>query len=46
VVTMLVWGAWRGLSDKATLYYHLCEHHRAEFPRLGSYRKFVEATHR
>jgi Transposase DDE domain len=46
VVTMLVWGAWRGLSDKAKLYYHLCEHHRAEFPRLGSYSKFVEATNR
>jgi Transposase DDE domain len=46
VVTMLVWGAWRGLSDKAKLYYHLCEHHRAEFPRLGSYSKCVEATNR
>jgi hypothetical protein len=46
VVTMLVWGAWRGLSDKAKLYYHLCEHPRAEFPRLGSYSKFVEATNR
>ena len=46
VVTMLVWGAWRGLSDKAKLYYHLCEQHRAEFPSLGSYSKFVEATTR
>jgi len=46
VVTMLVWGAWRGLSDKAKLYYHLCEQPRAEFPSLGSYRKFVEATTR
>jgi Transposase DDE domain len=46
VVTMLVWGAWRGLSDKAKLYYHLCEQHRAEFPGLGSYSKFVEATNR
>jgi len=46
VVTMLVWGAWRGLSDKAKLYYHLCEQQRAEFPRLGSYSKFVEATNR
>jgi hypothetical protein len=44
VVTMVVWGAWRGVSDKAKLYYYLCEHHRAEFPGLGSYSKFVEAT--
>lgn len=46
VVTMLVWGAWRGLSDKAKLYYHLCEQHHAEFPGLGSYSTFVEATNR
>src|SRR5215475_13569554 len=46
VVTMRVWGAWRGLSDKAKLYYHLCEQHRTEFPGLGSYSKFVEATNR
>jgi len=36
VVTMLVWGAWRGLSDKAKLSYYLCEYHRADFPGLGS----------
>jgi len=46
VVTMLVWGAGRGLSDKAKLYYYLREHHRGEFPSLGSYSKFVEATNR
>lgn len=46
VVTMLVWGAWRGLRDKAKLYYYLCAYHRAEFPTLGSYSKFVEATNR
>src|SRR5262245_9380079 len=46
VVTMLVWGAWRGLSDKAQWYYHLGEQHRPEFPGLGSYSKFVEATNR
>ena len=44
VVTMLVGGAWRGLSDKAKLYYHHCEQHRPEFPGLGSYSKFAEAT--
>jgi hypothetical protein len=46
VVTMLVWGAWRGLSDKAKLYYYLRAHHRGDFPGLGSYSKFVEATNR
>ena len=46
VVTMLVWGAWRGFRDKAKLYYYLGAHHRAEFPTLGSYSKFVEATNR
>jgi hypothetical protein len=37
VVTMLVWGAWRGLSEKAKLSYYRCEPPRREFPRLGSY---------
>jgi hypothetical protein len=46
VVTLLVWGAWRGLSDKAKLYYYVREHHTADFPGLGSYSKFVEATNR
>jgi hypothetical protein len=46
VVTILVWGAWRGLSDKAKLYYYLREHHQDEFPGLGSYSKFVEASNR
>jgi hypothetical protein len=46
VVTMLVWGAWRGLNDKAKLYDYLCEHHRQAFPLLGAYSKFVDATTR
>jgi hypothetical protein len=35
VVTMLVWGAWRGLSEKAKLSYYRCEPPRREFPRTG-----------
>jgi hypothetical protein len=46
VITVLVWGAWCGLADKAKLYYHLRTHHHAEFPHLGSYSKFVDATNR
>jgi hypothetical protein len=46
VLTILVWGAWRGLKDKATLYFHLQTHHRQEFPTLGAYSKFVAATAR
>ena len=46
MLTMLVWGAWRGLGDKAKLYYSLRAYHRQDFPTLGSYRKFVEATNR
>lgn len=46
VLTILVWGAWRGVSDKAKLYYLLREHHTADFPGVGSYSKFVEATNR
>src|SRR5262245_49368009 len=46
VLTMLVWGAWRGLGDKAKLYYYLQGYHQQEFPALGSYSKFVEATNR
>jgi len=46
VLTLLVWGAWRGLSDKAKLYYYAREHHTADFPGLGAYSKFVEATNR
>src|SRR5690349_9930337 len=39
VLTILVWGAWRGLSDKAKVYYHLQSYHRREFPLLGAYRR-------
>ena len=46
VLTMLVWGAWRGLKDKATLYFHLQSYHRRDFPALGAYSRFVEATNR
>jgi hypothetical protein len=35
VLTIVVWGAWRGLTDKAKLYFHLQTHHRQEFPTLG-----------
>ena len=41
VLTVLVWGAWRGLKDKAALYFHLQSYHRHDFPTLGAYSKFV-----
>ena len=46
VLTILVWGAWRGLTDKAKVYFHVHVYHRQEFPTLGAYSKFVEATNR
>jgi len=46
VLTILVWGAWRGLKDKAKLYFHVQAYHRQDFPALGAYSKFVEATNR
>jgi hypothetical protein len=46
VVTILVWGAWRGLTDKAKVYFHVQTYHRMEFPTLDAYSKFVEATNR
>jgi hypothetical protein len=46
VLTIVVWGAWRGLTDKAKVYFHLQTYHRREFPTLGAYSKFVEATNR
>jgi len=46
VLTILVWGAWRGLTDKAKVYFHIQTYHRQEFPALGVYSKFVEATNR
>src|SRR5688572_24694566 len=36
VLTVLVWGAWRGLTDKAKLYFHVQTYHRQEFPTLGA----------
>lgn len=46
VLTILVWGAWRGLKDKAKVYFHVQTYHRQEFPSLGAYSKFVDATNR
>ena len=46
VLTILIWGAWRGLGDKAKVYFHVRTYHRQEFPTLGTYSKFVEATNR
>jgi len=46
VLTILVWGAWRGLTDKAKVHSHIQTYHRREFPTLGAYNKFVEATNR
>ena len=46
VLTILVWGAWRGLTDKAKVYFYVQTYHRQEFPTLGAYSKFVEATNR
>src|SRR5215213_87087 len=46
VVTILVWGAGRGLNDKSALDFHLQTYHRAYFPTLGAYRKCVDATNR
>jgi hypothetical protein len=46
VLTILVWGAWRGLRDKAKGYFHVQAYHRQDFPALGAYSKFVEATNR
>jgi DDE family transposase len=46
VLTILVWGAWRGLTDKAKVYFYVRAQHPQEFPTLGAYSKFVEATNR
>jgi hypothetical protein len=46
VLTILVWGAWRGLTDKAKVYFHVQRYPQQEFPTLGAYSKFVEATNR
>jgi len=39
-------GVWRGLKDKATLYFHVRPYHHREYPALGAYSKFVEAVNR
>jgi hypothetical protein len=34
------------LTDKAKVYFYVQTYHRQEFPTLGAYSKFVEATNR
>ena len=46
VLPILIWGAWRGLTDKAKVYFHMQTYHRQEVPALGAYSKCVEATNR
>jgi hypothetical protein len=46
VLTSLVWGAWRGLKEKAALYFSLQTYPRRECPALGAYRKVVAAPSR
>lgn len=46
VLTVLVRGAWRGLKDKATLYFYVQLYHRQEFPASGLNSNLVEATNR
>src|SRR5690349_20505425 len=46
VLTRLIFGAWLGLTDKVKLYFYFQRHHRAEFPALPHYSKFVAATNR
>lgn len=45
-VTLLVWGAWQGLTAKAKLYFQVQISPRREFPALGAYNKCVAATTR
>jgi hypothetical protein len=37
VLTIIVWGAWRGLKEKAEVDFHVQAYHRQEFPGLGVY---------
>lgn len=46
MLTIVIWGAWRGLTDKAKVYFYVQTYHRQEFLVLGAYSKFVEATNR
>jgi Transposase DDE domain len=46
VLTSLVWGAWRGLTDTAKVDFHRQTYPRQEFPALGADSKFIEATNR
>ena len=40
VFTMLIFGAWLGLTDKAKLYFYFQRHPQAEFPALPHYSKW------
>jgi hypothetical protein len=46
VLTMMIGGAGRGMTDQAKLDYSMREPHGSECPPLGSYSTFVDATHR
>jgi Transposase DDE domain len=46
VLTILVWGAWRGRKDKAKVDFHVQAYPRQAFPDWGVDSKFVEATNR
>jgi hypothetical protein len=46
VLTIVVWGAWRGRKDKVKVYFQVQAYHRPDFPALGAYSKCVEATNR
>jgi hypothetical protein len=41
-LTILVWGAWRGLTDKAKVYFHAQMYHRRELPTLVLHLKRIE----
>jgi hypothetical protein len=46
VFTILMGGAWRGLKDKAKVYFYVQMYHRQDFPALEASSKFVEASTR
>jgi len=46
VLTILVWGAWQGLKDKAKVYFHVQAHPQQKVPALGTYSRFVGVTNR
>jgi hypothetical protein len=44
LITVLILGAWRCISDKAKLYHFIRTYHSSEFHQLVSYSKLVEST--